>query len=425
MIRYHYDDLDMLSRCEINGEAWAASYDALGRRVQKTWQGQTTTYYWDDFRLAAEVRHDGSCRLYIYADHIALAPFLFVEYASLDAAPDSGTCYYVFTNQIGAPVRVEDESSRPVWSARLDPYGKAHIDPASTIAMPLRFPGHYFDEETNLHYNRFRYFSPELGRYLQPDPAGQIGGVNVYAYPRGPLIGVDIDGLGSGSPKSKAPPKVGPPCLKPIEKEHLEDPAKLEAAMKKKAEDMLAKMEEARNKKPPQHFIELPGGDPPQRIYTSKDGRGPCLSVVVDKETGKVYYGQNVGPRAVPALSQPLQSRTNERNALPPTARDIRQDGTPGTHSEVLATDRAVKDGGKVENMAIYNTNTNGDIGNPPPTPPKTTPEAKPMKCCPNCTHITGANNPGPNGGPDGQGGAQPLTGTRDPNEGGRYQPQT
>jgi RHS repeat-associated protein len=425
MIRYHYDDLDMLSRCEINGEAWAASYDGLSRRVQKTWQGQTTNYYWDDFRLAVEVRHDGSCRLYIYADHIALAPFLFVEYASQDATPDSGKRYYVFTNQIGVPVWVEDESGQLVWSARLGPYGKADIDPASNVTMPLRFPGHYFDEETNLHYNRFRYFSPELGRYLQPDPAGQIGCVNVYAYPRNPLIGVDIDGLGEGSPKSKKPPKVGPPCLKPIDKDHLEDPAKIKAAMKKKAEEMLAKMEEARNKKPPQHFIELPGDKPPQRIYTSERGRGPCLSVVVDKETGKVYYGQNIGTEPRGPLNEPLQLRTDARNAIPPTAYDIRKDSTPGTHSEIQATDRALGDGAKIENTAIYNTNTNGDIGQPPPTPPKATPDAKPMTCCPNCTYITGANKPGPNGGADGKGGAQPLTGTRDPNENGRYQPQT
>jgi RHS repeat-associated protein len=419
-VRYAYDDLDMLVRCEINGEEWTASYDGLGRRTRKTWQGKTTTYYWDDFRLAAEVRHDGSCRLYVYADLTALAPFLFIEYASLDAPPESGTRYYVFTNQVGAPLRVEDDRGETVWAARLDPYGKAQVDPASTVKMPLRFPGHYYDEETDLHYNRFRYYSPELGRYLQSDPVGQIGGINVYAYPRQPLIGVDIDGLGGGAGKGKGAPKVGPPCLKPIDKETLKDKDKLEAAMKQKAEEMLAKMEEARNRKPtPQHWIELPG-KPPQRIYTSETGRGPCLSLVVDKRTGQVYYGQNIGTTPREPLQQPLQSRTNERLAVA-TKGDIRNDGTPGSHSEVQALDKAMKDGAKPQDTAIYNTNTNGDIGQPPPKPPKTTPDAKPMSCCPNCSHITGARNPGPTGGPDGQGGAQPLTDTRDPYENGRY----
>lgn len=193
--RYEYNDLDMLVRCDLQGRSWTASYDGYCRRVQKSWQGQTTTYYWDDFRLAAEVRHDGSCRLYIYADHVALAPFLFIEYASVDAKPESGERFYILTNQVGAPLQVESEDSSVVWSARLDPYGRADVDPKSTIEMPLRFPGHYHDAETGLHYNRFRYYSPELGRYLQSDPAGQVGGINVYAYPVDPLVDVDIDGL--------------------------------------------------------------------------------------------------------------------------------------------------------------------------------------------------------------------------------------
>lgn len=203
-IRYEYNDLDMLVRCDINGEPWTASYDAYCRRIQKSWRGRTTTYYWDDFRLAAELRHDGSVRIYIYADDIALVPFLFVEYEGLDAESTSGKLYYTFTDQVGVPIRIEDDAGHPCWSAWIDPYGLAHEDPGSTTEMPLRFPGHYYDSETGLHYNRFRYFSPELGRYLQSDPAGQEGGINVYAYPVNPLIGVDIDGLrGRGRAQGK------------------------------------------------------------------------------------------------------------------------------------------------------------------------------------------------------------------------------
>jgi RHS repeat-associated protein len=174
--RYEYNDLDMLIRCDVNGSEWTASYDALCRRVNKTWQGRTATYYWDDFRLAAEVQHDCSVRIYIYADEIALVPFLFVEYASIGAEPDSGRRYYIFTNQIGVPIRVEDDAGKLCWSARIDPYGQAHVAEKSTLNMSIRFPGHYHDPGTGLHYNRFRYFSPELGRYLQSDPVGQEGG---------------------------------------------------------------------------------------------------------------------------------------------------------------------------------------------------------------------------------------------------------
>jgi RHS repeat-associated protein len=39
----------------------------------------------------------------------------------------------------------------------------------------LRFPGQYFDKETNLHYNYFRDYDPAIGRYIQADPIGILG----------------------------------------------------------------------------------------------------------------------------------------------------------------------------------------------------------------------------------------------------------
>jgi len=57
-------------------------------------------------------------------------------------------------------------------------------------------PGQYFDQETNNHYNYFRDYNPNLGRYITSDPIGLSGGINSYVYVNGnPLIGIDPLGL--------------------------------------------------------------------------------------------------------------------------------------------------------------------------------------------------------------------------------------
>ena len=61
--------------------------------------------------------------------------------------------------------------------------------------QPIRFQGQTIDQETGLHYNRFRYFNPDVGMFVSRDPIGLLGGYNVFAYAPNPTGWVDPWGL--------------------------------------------------------------------------------------------------------------------------------------------------------------------------------------------------------------------------------------
>jgi RHS repeat-associated protein len=203
--KFVYDSRDMLVQCESPAGLWSAAYDPLGRRIRKTMGESTTEFFWDTDRLIAEVAPDGRLRVYVYADAFALTPLLFIDYESVESDPGSGAAHFIFADHLGAPARVENTRGDVVWEAEYDPYGAIRIDNRSSIELNLRWPGHYCDPELGLHYNRFRYYSPELGRYLQSDPLGLAGGENLYAYTINPLKWVDLRGTCPDEPADENP----------------------------------------------------------------------------------------------------------------------------------------------------------------------------------------------------------------------------
>ena len=62
---------------------------------------------------------------------------------------------------------------------------------------PIWFQGQYHDHETGLHYNRYRYYDPRVGRFVSKDPISYAGGLNLYAYAPNPVEWVDPLGLAS------------------------------------------------------------------------------------------------------------------------------------------------------------------------------------------------------------------------------------
>lgn len=108
--------------------------------------------------------------------------------------------FYILADQINTAREITDAAGVKVWESDAEPFGAnpPNENPAGRgrFVYNPRFPGQYFDRETGLHYNYYRDYDPQTGRYVQSDPIGLEGGLNTFAYVAGnPISNTDSTGL--------------------------------------------------------------------------------------------------------------------------------------------------------------------------------------------------------------------------------------
>ncbi|WP_304413344.1 RHS repeat-associated core domain-containing protein, partial [Mangrovibacter sp. MFB070] len=180
-------------------------YDALGRRIRKTVDyrnrgTETTRFLWQGYRLLQEQRDNATRRTWSYDPASPWAPLAAIEQAG--NAPQADI-YWLHTDLNSAPLEVTDADGNLRWSGQYDTFGKlrgqtpgsAGLRTGAAYAQPLRFAGQCQDNESGLHYNLFRYYEPEVGRFTTQDPIGLAGGWNLYQYAPNPLGWIDALGL--------------------------------------------------------------------------------------------------------------------------------------------------------------------------------------------------------------------------------------
>ncbi|MBA55202.1 MAG: hypothetical protein CMK89_12175 [Pseudomonadales bacterium] len=125
---------------------------------------------------------------------------------------------------------------------------QGYSENSTTAATSEPFQGQYWDEETGLHYNRFRYYDPGTGQFTQQDPIGLLGGINNYQYAPNPSGWVDPLGLAckevnkTNTARSRIP-KDQQAVFDEFERNH--------QGMFKSDKDLVAAFEELRDKESP------------------------------------------------------------------------------------------------------------------------------------------------------------------------------
>ncbi|EHJ8148453.1 RHS domain-containing protein, partial [Salmonella enterica subsp. enterica serovar Uganda] len=176
-------------------------YDALGRRIRKATYGRhtghtarsRTDFVWEGFRLLQENVQQQGWRTYLYDAEQPYTPV-----ASVTGRGESRQVWYYHTDVTGTPQEVTAADGTLVWAGYIRGFGENAADISNSGAyfhQPLRLPGQYFDDETGLHYNLFRYYAPECGRFVSQDPIGLRGGLNLYQYAPNSLTWIDPLGL--------------------------------------------------------------------------------------------------------------------------------------------------------------------------------------------------------------------------------------
>ncbi|WP_144392317.1 RHS repeat-associated core domain-containing protein [Pleionea sediminis] len=158
-------------------------YNARGERVYKEVNGQKTYFVYDiTGQLIAEASDSGVTKQYVYFNGMPLVQF------------SSGNTYFYHNSHLGTSEFMTNAGKSVVWEAQYTPFGKANVL-SQIVTNNIRFPGLYFDAESGLHYNYFRDYDPETGRYIESDLIGLSGGLNTYSYGlQNPIYFIDPDG---------------------------------------------------------------------------------------------------------------------------------------------------------------------------------------------------------------------------------------
>ncbi|MDT0457436.1 RHS repeat-associated core domain-containing protein [Streptomyces sp. DSM 41527] len=205
--RYTWDAEDRLTSVVTpDGRLWRYGYDAIGRRRLKQCLNsggeilEQVEFSWDGTNLAEQTStaSGSSTSVTLTWEYSGIRPIAQTEQKRRVNAPQEDVdrrFFAIVTDLIGTPAELVDESAQICWRTRSSLWGTTAWSSKSSAYTPLRFPGQYFDSETGFHYNFHRYYDPDTGRYISPDPLGLQPAPDSHQYVHNPLLWLDPLGL--------------------------------------------------------------------------------------------------------------------------------------------------------------------------------------------------------------------------------------
>ena len=173
------------------------SYDYMSRRVEKATAASTNRFIYDGWNMIRETQVSGfTSQVSSFVWGLDLSGTL--QGAGgvgglLSVVRGSWSAGYVYDAN-GNVTDVVDTNGNVAAHYEYDPYGNPiTTEGAEAQSNPYRFSTKYEDDETGLLYYGFRYYSPEIGRWLSRDPVEERG--FSVAHAEGQKREIDIEEL--------------------------------------------------------------------------------------------------------------------------------------------------------------------------------------------------------------------------------------
>lgn len=198
-----YDAADNLIEVLQNGQSFATyEYDALGRRVRKTFDGYVTRFVharpWvvEDYRKNLNLSGNEWLKgAYVHGpglDNVVMMRHRDWKDVDDDVDYQEPVSIYLHANKQGSITEATDPNGQVVERYRYDEFGKVSVLNAAYAVLPAAVVGNWFlftgreyDWETGYYHYRARTYDPGTGTFLQEDPLGMQDGINVVAYVQG------------------------------------------------------------------------------------------------------------------------------------------------------------------------------------------------------------------------------------------------